>query len=133
MSTSANEKAGQSRRKSVKSGSQLNNFTTRGRNWYCSTLDGFFQSYDNPGYLYRGPYVALTESQLNKQAKHTKFYHFSERISIAEHWKFVAESSEFHLTLSRAHLERIFSNSKYAKKARHFKSKAGKRDDAKKA
>ena len=52
---------------------------------------------------------------------------------MAEHWKLVAESSEFHLTLSRAHLERIFSKSKYAKKAGHFKSKAGKRDDAKKA
>ena len=35
---------------------------------------------------------------------------------MAEHWKLVAESSEFHLTLSRAHLDRIFSNSKYAKK-----------------
>ena len=44
----------------------------------------------------------------------------------------VAESSEFQLTLSRAHIERIFSNSKYAKNAGHFKSKAGKRDDAKK-
>ena len=28
---------------------------------------------------------------------------FAERISFAEHWKLVAESSEFHLTLSRAH------------------------------
>ena len=35
---------------------------------------------------------------------------------MVEHWKLVAESSEFHLMLSRAHLERIFSNSKYAKK-----------------
>ena len=51
---------------------------------------------------------------------------------MAEHWKLVAESSGFHLTLSKAHLERIFSNSKYAKKAGHFKSKAGTRDDAKK-
>ena len=60
-----------------------------------------------------GQYVARTESQLNKQAKHTKCYNFSERInSIAEHGKLVDESSEFHLTLSRAHLERIFSNSK---------------------
>ena len=61
--------------------------------------------------------MARTESQLNKQAKHTTFYNFSERISIAEHWKLVVtESSEFHLTLSRAHLECICSNSKYAKK-----------------
>ena len=34
--------------------------------------------------------------------------------------------------LSVCHLERICSNSKYAKKAGHFKSKAEKRDDAKK-
>ena len=65
------------------------------------------------------PYAVRTESQVNKQAKHTHFCNFSERISIAEHWKLVAESSE-HLsstfTLSRAHLERIFPNSKYAKK-----------------
>ena len=66
--------------------------------------------------------MAQTESQLNKQAKHTTFYNFSERISIAEHWKLVAESSELHLTLSRAHLERIFSNSKYAKKKRDILS-----------
>ena len=49
--------------------------------------------------------MARTESQHNKQAKHTNFYNCSERISIAEHRKLVAESSEFHLTLSRAHLD----------------------------
>ena len=53
---------------------------------------------------------------LTNRQKHTAFYNFSVRISIAEHWKLVAESSELHLTLSRAHLERILSNSKYAKK-----------------
>ena len=40
----------------------------------------------------------------NRQNTH----HFTWRISFAEHWKLVAESSEFHLTLSRAdffHLE----------------------------
>ena len=31
------------------------------------------------------------------------FYNFAERISFAEHWKLVAESSEFHLTLNKAH------------------------------
>ena len=31
------------------------------------------------------------------------FYNFAERISFAEHWKLVAESSDFHLTLSRVH------------------------------
>ena len=40
----------------------------------------------------------------------------AERISFAEHGKLVAESSEFHLTLSRAHKAHFFSNSKYAKK-----------------
>ena len=53
----------------------------------------------------------------------------AERISFAEHGKLVAESSEFHLTLSRAH-KAPFSNSKYAKKAGRI---AGKRDCAKKS
>ena len=44
-----------------------------------------------------------TKSQLNKQAKHSTFYKFEEGISFAEHWKLVAESSEFNLTLKRAH------------------------------
>ena len=39
----------------------------------------------------------------------------AEPISFAEHGKLVAESSEFHMTLSRAH-KAHFSNSKYAKK-----------------
>ena len=33
---------------------------------------------------------------------------FAERISFVEHWKLVAESSEFHLTLSRAHRAHFF-------------------------
>ena len=45
----------------------------------------------------------------------------AERISFAEHGKLVAESSEFHLTLSRAH-KAHFSNSKYAKKKRDIRS-----------
>ena len=77
------------------------------------------------------PGGARTESQRNKQAEHTNFYNYSERISIAEHWKLVAESSEFHLTLSRAHIERIFQL-EIRKKAGHVMSKAGKRDDANK-
>ena len=88
-------------------------------------LHGFCPSYDNPEYLYPGRYVARTESELNKQAQFTKIYQFSERISIAEHWKLVAESSEFHLALSRAHLERIFSNSNFAKNGT-FYVKSGK-------
>ena len=53
-------------------------------------------------------YSARTKSQLNKQAKHTTFYNFAERISFAEHWKLVAESSEFHLTLSIAYRAHFF-------------------------
>ena len=40
---------------------------------------------------------------------------FAEQISFAGHWKLVAESSEFHLKLRRAHRAH-FPNSKYAKK-----------------
>ena len=38
-----------------------------------------------------------------KQAKHATFCQIEEGISFAEHWKLVAESSEFHLMLKRAH------------------------------
>ena len=72
-------------------------------------LNGFCPSYDNPGYRYAGPYAARTKSQ----RQNTHFYNLAERISIAEHGKLVAESSEFHLTLNRAHREH-FSSSKYA-------------------
>ena len=64
--------------------------------------------HDNPGYIYPGPYTARIKSQLNKQEKHTAFYNFAVLISFAEHWKFVAESSEFQLTLSRAHRAHFF-------------------------
>ena len=74
-----------------------------------------------------GPYAVRIKSQLNKQAKHTTFYNFAERIRFAEHGKLVAESSEFHFTLSRAHRAH-FSNSKYAKKRDILSEK---RDDAK--
>ena len=52
----------------------------------------------------------------SQQAKHTTFYHFAERISFAEHGKLVAESSEFYLTLSRAHIKRIFPTRNTQKK-----------------
>ena len=42
----------------------------------------------------------LSRGLTNMQNTHN----FAERISFTEHWKLVAESSEFHLTLSRAHL-----------------------------
>ena len=38
-----------------------------------------------------------------KQTKLTKCYNFTDRISFANHWKLIDESSEFHLALSRAH------------------------------
>ena len=53
-------------------------------------------------------YSVRTKSQLSKQAKHTIFYKFEEGISFAEHWKLVAETSEFHLTLKRAHRMHFF-------------------------
>ena len=49
-----------------------------------------------------------TKLQLNKQAKHTTFYKFEDGISFTEHWKLVAESSEFHLTLKRVHRVHFF-------------------------
>ena len=52
----------------------------------------------------------------SQQAKHTTFYHFAERIIFAEHGKLVAESSEFYLTLSRAHIKRIFPTRNTQKK-----------------
>ena len=58
---------------------------------------------------------------------------FEEGISFAEHWKLVAETSEFHLTLKRAHRMHFFQLEIRQKKAGHFKSKAGKRDGDKKS
>ena len=55
-----------------------------------------------PGYLYPGPYAVRIK------AKQTTFYKFEEGISFAEHWKVVAESSEFHLMLKRAHRVHFF-------------------------
>ena len=73
------------------------------------------------------------KSQLSKQAiEDTQFYYFAARIIFAERCKLVAESCEFHLTLSRAHRAH-FSQLEIHKKAGHFKLKAGKRDRAKKA
>ena len=69
------------------------------------TLDIFIPGPTQPG---------LSRS-LKQTGKHTTFYNFAERISFAEHWKLVAESSEFHLTPIRAHRAH-FSNFRYAKK-----------------
>ena len=85
--------------------------TTRGRHWYSSTSHRRYTDFARamiprdifiPG-AYAGPTrpTGLSHS-LGKQAKHTKFDNFAERITFAEHWKLVAESSEFQLTLSRA-------------------------------
>ena len=46
---------------------------------------------------------SFTDMQ-NTQNFTTKFYNFAERANFAEHWKLVAESSEFHLTLGRPHI-----------------------------
>ena len=49
-----------------------------------------------------------TQCGLSRQGKHTTFYKFEEGISFAEHGELVAESSEFHLTLKRAHRAHFF-------------------------
>ena len=55
-------------------------------------------------------------------AKHTTFfYNFAERISFAENGKLVAESSEFHLMLNRAH-RAPFSQLEIRKKSGTFLS-----------
>ena len=69
-----------------------------------------------------GPTQCGLSRSIKKRAKHTTFYKFEEGICFAEHWKLVAESSEFNLTLKRAHRVH-FSNSKYAKKSGTFKVK----------
>ena len=112
MSTSAKEKVRQRGRKNVKAGVSIFT-TTRGRNWYCNTSSRCYIDLaratltQDVGYrpIYPGPYVARTKS---KQAKLTQFYNFADRISFAEHGKLVAESSEFHSTLSRAHRAHFF-------------------------
>ena len=67
------------------------------------------------------PDSTLAKSQLNKQGKHTFVYNFSERISFAEHGNLVAESSESHLTLNRAHRAHFSLLEIRKKKAGHFK------------
>ena len=103
--------------------------TARGRNGvnrlYISAIHGFCPSYDNPGYRYPEPYAIRTKSQLNKQAKHTTFYKFQEWFSFAEHRKLAAESSEFHLTLKRAHRVH-FSQLEIRQKSGTFWVKSGK-------
>ena len=50
----------------------------------------------------------IRKYDFNKPAKHTTYYKFEEGISFAEHRKLVAESSEFNLTLKRAHRVHFF-------------------------
>ena len=57
-----------------------------------------------------------------KSQRNTTFYKFEEGISFAEQWKLVAESSEFHLTLKRAHRVHLFQLEIRKKKAGHFKA-----------
>ena len=94
-------------------------FTTRGRNLFCSTSSRRYTDF---------------ASGLSRRQNTHKFTFFAERISFAEHWKPIAESSEFHLTLRRAHRAPFFpTRNMYTQKAGHFKRKAGKRDGAKKS
>ena len=86
--------------------------TVEWRNWYCSTSSRRYtatliRDIFSPGVTRPG----LSRSFKNMQNIHN----FAEGISFVEHGKFVAESSEFHLTLSRSHRAH-FSNSKYGHK-----------------
>ena len=57
----------------------------------------------------RKPGICLTRAlRGTNRPNPTKLYNFAERINFAEHGKLVAESSEFHLTLSRAHRVHFF-------------------------
>ena len=66
MSTSANEKAGQSGEKKVKRKKRVSVFPPPPGGATDTSSKGFCPSYDSPGYLYPGPYAA----GLNR--KHTK-------------------------------------------------------------
>ena len=52
---------------------------------------------------------AATQCGLSRRQNTQHIYKFEEGFSFAEHWKLVAESSEFHLTLKRAHRVHFFS------------------------
>ena len=81
MSTSANEKAGQSGRKS-----------------------GSLYFFSPPGGVTGTVVHRLDATQILPELR----YNFAERIGFSEHWKLAAESSEFHLTLSRAYRAHFF-------------------------
>ena len=85
-------------------------FHLEGVQRYCSTSSRRYTDFAR---------ATITQDIFNQtgQNTHIFFYNFAERISFAEHWKLVAESSEFHLTLSSG-IECIFSNSKYPTKKR---------------
>ena len=107
-------------------------FHHQGRNWYCGTSSRRYMDFAR-AMIARDIFIpGPTRPGLSrKQAKHT-FYNFAERISFGEHWKLVAESSEFHLMLSRAHSAH-FCPTQNTQKTGHFMGEAGKRDGAKKA
>ena len=78
--------------------------TTRVHNWYCSTSSRRYTDLARAT-ITRDIFIpsptrsGLSRSLTNRQNTHN----FAERFSFAKHWKLVAESSEFHLMLSRAH------------------------------
>ena len=86
-------KSGTERTKKRKKREVVVFFHRHGRNWYCSESS---RSYTDVARATITRDIFIPKSQ---QAKHTKLYHFAERLSFAEQWKRVAESSE----LSRAH------------------------------
>ena len=95
---------------------------------------------DNPGYFYPGLSTRPVTGKTHQFVLQTDTWHdqmmilcyemhsfriivadFAERISFAEQWKLVAESSQFHFTLSRAHRAHFFQL-EIRKKAGHFKA-----------
>ena len=70
----------------------------RGRNWYYSTSSRRYTDFARAT-ITRVIFIpGPTRPGLSQNT-----HNFAQRISLAEYWKLVAESSEFHLTLSRAH------------------------------
>ena len=68
-----------------------------------------------------GPMQCGLSRSLTNRQNTQHFYKFEEGISFAEHWKLAADSSEFHLSLERAHRVYFFQLEIRKKKAGHFK------------
>ena len=98
--------------------------TNRGHNWYCSTLsrcytDLALATITRDIFIPCAMWPGLSRCFKN-QAKHT----ILQSELVLEHWKLVAESSEFHLTLSRPHRAHFFQH-EIRKRSGTFEVKSG--------